>query len=273
MYPGPAGSERFHALGGRRMAAAQRHHGDRRMTTLTLGIVLPLYNERSRVARTFDEVLLWAHRKPHWQFLLVDDGSLDGGGEELRRLHQERPAANTDVLVLPANVGKCRAIRRGFAQLQTDRLCFTDGDLAFSLDHVERLEIALDRFDVVIGNRNLVDQHENSSLRRRLMGGVFNRLARVILDLPYHDTQAGLKGFRAPAPRAIFARQRIASFGFDAELLCIARTLGFTIGEIPARVLEDHSYKLGKVKLLKDSLLMLGDLFRIQSNLRHHRYA
>ena len=95
----------------------------------------------------------------------------------------------------------------------------------------------------------------------------------MILDLPYHDTQAGLKGFRAPAARAIFARQRIASFGFDAELLCIAHALGFTIGEIPARVLEDHSYKLGKVKLLKDSLLMLGDLFRIQSNLRHHRYA
>jgi len=238
----------------------------------TLGIVLPLYNERSRVARTFDEVLLWAHRKPHWQFLLVDDGSLDGGGEELRRLHQERPASNTEVLVLPANGGKCRAIRRGFERLQTDRLCFTDGDLAFSLDHVERLETALDRFDVAIGNRNLVQQHENTSIRRRMIGGVFNRLVRVLLSLPYHDTQAGLKGFRAPAARAIFARQRIASFGFDAELLCIARRLGLTIGEIPARVLDDHNYKLGKVKLLKDSLLMLGDIFRIQANLRRHRY-
>ncbi len=243
------------------------------MTTPTLGIVLPLYNERSRVARTFDEVLLWAHRKPHWRFLLVDDGSLDGGGDELRRLHQERPAVNTEILVLPANLGKCGAIRRGFQQLQTELLCFTDGDLAFSLDHVERLELALERFDVVIGNRNLVNQHENTSLRRRLMGGAFNRLVRVLLNLPYHDTQAGLKGFRAPAARAIFARQRIASFGFDAELLCIARTLGFAIGEIPARVLDDHNYKLGKVKLLKDSLLMLGDIFRIRSNLRHSRYV
>ena len=142
------------------------------MITPTLGIVLPLYNERSRVARTFDEVLLWAHRKPHWRFLLVDDGSLDGGGDELRRLHQERPAVNTEILVLPANLGKCGAIRRGFQQLQTDLLCFTDGDLAYSLDHLDRQrhlgihEFQLDqfvahRFRPAFGQRGEID-HQRS---------------------------------------------------------------------------------------------------------------
>lgn len=233
---------------------------------LTLGIALPIYNERNRITQVFAEVETWAQRRGHWQFLFVDDGSVDGSGEELERLMAERPHSNIALLRRPVNSGKGLAIKEGFAFLNNEFLCFTDGDLAYSFDHIDRLESALVQFDVVIGNRRLIPQHENTSLRRRLLGGSFNCLARRILGMPYRDTQAGLKAFRAPVARAIFRRQQITGFGFDAELLFIAHQRGYSIGEIAGRVYDDHSYKTGKVRLLKDSLRMLRELFQIRRN-------
>jgi dolichyl-phosphate beta-glucosyltransferase len=232
----------------------------------TLGIALPIYNERNRITQVFSEVETWAKRREHWQFLLIDDGSVDGSGKELDHLIQESGHPNIALLRQPANRGKGLAIKEGFAHLNSDLLCFTDGDLAYSFDHIDRLEEALARFDVVIGNRHLIPQHENISLRRRILGGGFNCLARRILGLPYRDTQAGLKGFRAPAARAVFRHQQVTGFGFDAELLFIAHQRGYSIGEIAGRVNDHHSYKTGKVRLLKDSLRMLRDLFLIRRN-------
>jgi len=231
-----------------------------------LGIVLPVYNERTRLPHVFEELEPWARRRPDWQFLFVDDGSTDGSAEFIEQAIQQAGLDNLRLHRQPTNTGKGRAIHEGFERLDAPRLAFTDGDLAFSLDHLEQIEAELDHCDVVIGNRNLVAQSERSSLRRKVLGWCFNRLARLILGLPYRDTQAGLKAFRAEAAHALLARQRIFGFGFDAELLFIAKRLGLTTHEIPARVLDDHNYKTGKVKLLKDSLWMLGDLLLIRLN-------
>jgi glycosyltransferase involved in cell wall biosynthesis len=232
----------------------------------TLGIALPIYNERNRITQVFSEVRTWAQRRRHWQFLFIDDGSTDGSGEELDHLIRERGHPNITLLRQRANHGKGLAIKEGFAHLDNDLLCFTDGDLAYSFDHIDKLEAALARFDVVIANRRLIPQHESMSLRRRILGEGFNRLARCILGLSYRDTQAGLKGFRAAAARAILQHQQITGFGFDAELLFIAHQRGYSIGEIAGYVNDHHSYKTGKVRLLKDSLSMLRDLFLIRRN-------
>src|SRR5205823_11116955 len=122
---------------------------------------------------------------------------------------------------------------------------FTDGDLAYSLDHLDQLVKALDRNDVAIGSRNLVQGATGHlSLRRRVLGWGFNRLARVIMDMPYSDTQAGLKGFRRDAAERIFAQSKVTDFTFDVELLYLAHRLGLSVGEVPARVSESHSAKI-----------------------------
>ena len=98
------------------------------------------------------------------------------------------------------------------------------------------------------------------------MGECFNFLARRILALPYRDTQAGCKGFRRDAARSIFEKSSISGFGFDAELLFIARKLGFSIMEISANVSKEHNYKKGKLKLMKDSVIMFCNLLHIRWN-------
>ena len=101
------------------------------------------------------------------------------------------------------------------------------------------------------------------------MGKGFNRLARLILNLPFRDTQAGMKGFRREAARAILPKTGIRGFGFDVELLFIAKKLGFHITEIAAAESKEHSYKKGKLKLMKDSVIMFCNLLLIRwKNLR-----
>ena len=95
------------------------------------------------------------------------------------------------------------------------------------------------------------------------MGWTFNRLARLALGLPHPDTQAGLKGFRRDVARTLFARQRVAGFGFDVEVLYLARRLGYRVGEIPARV-SAGSYAASQVDLVRDPLRMFRDLVSIR---------
>ncbi len=234
----------------------------------TLSLILPIYNERAEVDRTLAAVAAQAAIRPDWEFLFVDDGSGDGTPDRIREVVEARPElrANVRLLVQPRNGGKGAAIRRGFSAATGSLLCFTDGDLPYSLDQVDRLaELLQGGADVVIGSRKLPDSANFvKPLRRRLLGGAFNLVARGLLGLPYKDTQAGLKGFRREAAEAIFPRLRTLGFSFDVEVLYLARKAGLRIVEIPVRVNAEHSYKVSKIKLMRDSLRMAEGIARIR---------
>ena len=60
------------------------------------------------------------------------------------------------------------------------------------------------------------------------------RLAsRVLLGLPYSDTQCGFKLFPRHLAFELFSQQRSSSWVFDAEILVIARQSGLPIREVP----------------------------------------
>ena len=100
-----------------------------------------------------------------------------------------------------------------------------------------------------------------SPLLRRLASPVFNRAMRLLLGLPYADTQCGLKGFRRDAAEALFGRARVEGFAFDAEVLLIASRLGIEVVEVPV-VAEDRQGS--KVRLGGDALRMLGDVWKVR---------
>jgi len=233
-----------------------------------VSVILPLYNEAGLVDRTFTAVRAYAREHREFEFLFVDDGSGDGTPDRIEALLEEHGAGRPERIRLirsPDNGGKGRAVHLGVEHAGGDLVLFMDGDLAYGLDHLPLLVDALAMHEVVIGSRSLVSRKErNTRPLRRLLGEAFNRLARLVLFLPYRDTQAGLKGFRVEAARAIFARQRIFDFSFDVELIYIARRLGFSIAEVPARVSDEHSYKVSKVNLVRDPARMLLRLFQIR---------
>jgi len=233
----------------------------------TVAVILPIYNEAKIVERVFGKVYDFAVSNPAFKFIFVDDGSLDATGQLLSRRIQRTDNDRIILVSYSPNQGKGFAIRKGMEHNDSDLVCFTDGDLAYSLDHLPLLAEALRSHDVVTGSRSLVaEKQKHIQFARRIMGWSFNRLAGIILDLPYRDTQAGLKGFRREAAEQIFARQRIFDFTFDAELLFLARRLGYRIAEVPAQVSETHAYKGSHVSLLRDTPRMFLSLIRIRFN-------
>ncbi len=240
-------------------------------------VVLPFYNEAGLIRTTFEEVEKFGMEHPEYAFLFVDDGSRDETAATLRTLISESdiPESRLGLISYTPNRGKGQAVKAGIEGATAEFVLFTDGDLAYSMDHLPKLANALEAgAHMAIGSRSLIQKSEqNTTPMRKLMGWTFNKCARVILGLKHKDTQAGLKGFRLEAARSIFSRQRLGGFAFDVELCYLARRLGYTVAEIPAYVSEAHSYKVSKVNLVKDPIRMFSALLDVRINAMLGRYG
>lgn len=244
-----------------------------RDVTTRVSVILPVFNECSLIEKTFAAVCTCADQRPDYHFTFVDDGSSDGTADRIRQLIAENGTSRIELVAYERNQGKGHAVKTGVLGSRGEYVLFTDGDLAYSLDHLPRLVAELERADVVIGNRNLIHRSErNTTIPRRIMGWTFNKCARMMLGLGFSDTQAGLKGFRADAARKVFALEHLGGFAFDVELVYIAQRMGLRVSEIPAYVSEEHSYKVSKVNLLRDPIRMFGALADIRWSAWRGRY-
>ena len=236
-------------------------------------LVLPVYNEASSARRVCLALRPFLAKNRNYRAIVVDDGSADGTAAAFRQ--GLRGLKRASVMGFHENGGKGRAVRLAFAGAQQDLLIFLDGDLPYSLAHLARIVSALKKHDVVIGSRSMAAQAEGSLPKRRaFLGWGFNRLACHLFGFDYPDTQAGLKGFRRRAARELFLRQKVDGFAFDTELLYLAKKLGLRVGQVPAQVSGEHSYKTSRVKLTADTLLCLWDflLIRLRSWTGQYRH-
>lgn len=242
-------------------------------TRSRLAVILPVWNEATVIVRSMEAVVAFSRTHPEYDFTFVDDGSNDGTAAILRERLGAATDGNLNLIAHSIHRGKGLAVRSALASCDADCVCFIDGDLAYSLDQLTSLEFALEAADIVIGNRFL-DRSSASDPPplRQILSQCFNRLVRSVLHLPHSDTQAGFKGFRAPVARHLFGLQRIDGLGFDAELLFLARKFGYNVAEMPVQVGREHRYKTSRKKLLRNSLLMLIDVFGVRWNDLAARY-
>lgn len=237
-----------------------------------VSIILPFHNESAVAANTAAGVLACAERNPHYHFVLIDDGSTDATPAILRDATAQADPGAVELIECRKNQGKGRTIKSALPHCTGDYVCFMDGDLAYSLDHIDAICTALIDHDVVIGSRVLSGDRGAGSLRT-LYSNAFNYFVRKTLGLPFRDTQAGLKGFRRETAVALFSRQRIGGFGFDAELLFIAKKLGCRIAEAPAKVDSHHSYKGSIQRLVIQGARAAREILEIRRNDRLGLYA
>jgi dolichyl-phosphate beta-glucosyltransferase len=233
----------------------------------SISIVIPAYNEQARLPATLCSVLAYLRARSFsaWEILVVDDGSSDGTAAEVERRHAADPRIR--LLPNPGNRGKGYSVRHGMLEAASEWVLFTDADLSAPIEELDRLlaAVASGQAAVAIGsralNRSLIAVHQ--TIFRETAGRIFNLLMRAATGLPFHDTQCGFKLFRQDAARAVFSRQRIDRWGFDAEALFLARKLGFKVVEIPVR----WSHCEGtKVHMFRDSTNMFLDLLRVRWN-------
>jgi len=244
-------------------------------TGTRLTVILPVYNESGLILRSVENVLDYASKHPEYRFVFVDDGSTDETVKLLRSRLEEGNDQAVSFLALPRNRGKGHAIKTTLGLTQSPYVCFTDGDLAYSLDYLPVLENALETHDLAIGSRSLPGGSRNQAgviRSRKLLGWAFNAMVRLSLGLPFRDTQAGLKGFRADVAEHLFEVQRIHGFGFDAEILFLAKKYGYRVAEFPVEVRSDHSYKNAKIALFKTAFRMLTEVIDIRTNQVLGRY-
>ena len=238
---------------------------------MDLSVVIPAYNEERRIGRTLERVVAYLGEQ-RWasEVLVVSDGSRDRTAEIVRRTVADLPIRLLDSGV---NRGKGACVRRGMLEARGDLRIFSDADLSTPIEEVERLAAAAARgYDVAIGSRHLPGSRieVRQPWWRQTMGRGFNACTRRLVMTGIRDTQCGFKLFSADAARRIFPRQRIEHFGFDVEVLWIARRLGLRVAEIPVIWVDDPR---STVRPVTDAARMLVDLVRIRQADRRGLYG
>lgn len=241
------------------------------MNSPSLSIVIPAYNEGARIEHALDRVLTCVAER-HWnaEVLVVDDGSTDNTTDIVHHWMHTHP--NLHLIHNDGNRGKGFSVRNGLLQAQGETVMFTDADLSSPIEEAERLFAALNAgADVAIGSRWLEKQRQtiHQPLYRRFFGRCFNWVTRKLMGLPYKDTQCGFKAFKRDAAQVIFRLQTIERWGFDPEILFIARKLGYTIVEVPVTWGHDER---SRISYLKDGMKMLEDMAHIRNNFMRGRY-
>jgi dolichyl-phosphate beta-glucosyltransferase len=204
---------------------------------IAYSIVIPAYNEGARLAATLEKVLGYL-REQGWsaEVIVVNDGSRDNTADLVRGFAERNPMLR--LVENPGNRGKGYAVRNGMLNARGDVVVFSDADLSSPIEEMPKLLAALaGGADIAIGSRWLRAelQTRRQSLHRQLFGRVFNLLLRIILGLQFKDTQCGFKAFTRRAAQTIFPLERIERWGFDPEILFLARKFGFRVDEVPVR--------------------------------------
>ena len=233
-------------------------------------IVIPSYNEERRLPETLERIAAYVRAsRREAEILVVDDGSADHTAAIAESFRGKCPELR--VLSNGVNRGKGYSVRRGMLEARGRIVLFTDADLSAPIEEADKLFAALETHDVAIGSRaldrGLISVHQ--SRFREFAGILFNAIVRLCLRLPFVDTQCGFKAFRREPCRIIFEQQRIERFGFDPELLYLARHHGLRAVEIPVR--WGHS-PATKVSMFRDSLQMFLDVLIIRWNAIAGRY-
>ena len=235
-----------------------------------LSIIIPSFNEEQRLPDTLRKIAAYVReRRPDTEVIVVDDGSTDKTAAVARSYQARIPLLR--VLSNGTNRGKGFSVRHGSLEARGNIVLFTDADLSSPIEEGEKLLARLATHDVAIGSRavdrSLIETHQSAF--RESAGIVFNRIVRIILRLPFVDTQCGFKAFRRERCRIIFEQQTIERFGFDPELLYLARHHGLSTIEVPVRWAHSPATK---VSMLKDSVQMFLDVFVIRWNALRGRY-
>ena len=230
-------------------------------------LVIPAFNEADRVAKTLRESLRYLEAtSPESEMIVVNDGSTDATSEIVRDVFSEPTRVATRLLEHFPNRGKGAAVRQGLLAASKPIGLFSDADLSTPLEETPKLvePIVNGEVDLAFGSRaldrSLIGHHQ--PWRREQGGRVFNLLVRLATGLPFWDTQCGFKAFRLDVFRPILETAKADGFGFDVELLYLARKAGLRLEEIPVRWNHNEG---SKVSFLRDSVRMLREIASLRN--------
>ena len=241
-------------------------------STPAISIVIPAYNEERRLPRSLERICAYLKERG-WdgEVIVVDDGSTDQTAQIVRERQKQIPALR--LVQNGRNRGKGFSVRHGMLEARARIAIFTDADLSSPIEEADKLLGVMGggRYDVAIGSR-AVDRTlitERQSRFREIAGIIFNKLVQLVTGLEFVDTQCGFKAFAVEKMKPVFEQQRIEGFGFDPEILFLAKRNRLRITEVPVRWAHDAD---SRVHMVRDSLRMFWDLLKVRWNWLLGRY-
>jgi dolichyl-phosphate beta-glucosyltransferase len=237
-------------------------------SVIRLSVVLPAYNEESRLPGTLRESIRYLQAQPYKsEIIVVDDGSTDQTPEIVHN-HGSSPVP-VRLLAHPdgTNHGKGASIKLGMLEARGEYRLFMDADNSTSLDQVAGFWPCFDRgYEVVIGSRALKESviGRHQAKYKEFAGRVGNWVIRSLAVPGIRDTQAGFKMFSAEKAEVIFGRLTIERWGADIELIVVARFHGCRICEVPITWIN----AVGSKVTLASYLQVMHEVWRIRQNLR-----
>jgi len=240
-----------------------------------LSVIVPVFNEVEHVIKNIE--LLISEVEPHFssfEILVVSDGSTDGTNQVLAAYRHDR----VSTVLFEKNQGKGAVVREGFRRAQGDYIFFIDGGMEL---HPRELRIFLGLMslydaDMVLGSKRHPQSQIDYPMIRRVLSSVYQLLIQRLFDLDVTDTQVGIKLFRREVIDAVLPDLRIDRYGFDLEILALAKLRGFdSMLEAPIRL----DYFVGNRRPLIPELFhifrvgmdILGDTWRLYWRVRSLR--
>ncbi|MDD5396480.1 MAG: glycosyltransferase family 2 protein [Candidatus Moranbacteria bacterium] len=208
-----------------------------------LSVVIPAYKEKERIGSNLLEIEKFLSTKEfEYEVIIVVDGSPDNTAEVAGNYAKQ--IKNLRVINNEVNHGKGYVVRQGLLETKGKYVVFLDADGSTSITHVEKFLPELEAGnDVIVGSRKIqgafVQVHQPKY--REFMGEGGNWLIRIVLGLwSFPDTQCGFKMLTGEAAHAVASRMVVDRFGFDFELIILAKALGFKIKQMPVRWLNEE---------------------------------
>lgn len=232
-----------------------------------LSVVIPAYNEGQRIQLTLEDVDKYLRAQDYlYEIIVVDNGSNDNTCDIVKE-YEEKGVQNVVRLCLSESVGaKGSAVKLGIVeQARGDYVVFMDADNATPISEIEKFWPYFEQgYSVVIGSRYVDTARvtEKQPFYRIALSRIGNILTRVLVDSTIKDTQLGFKAFKGDAGKKIFSRVTIPGWGFDMEVLTIAKKHGYKIKEVGVLWRE----RGGSHVPLSGYLQTLRDLFKIKIN-------
>lgn len=236
-----------------------------------LSVIIPAYNEAERIIKTLKAVSDYLKKQAYdFEILVVNDGSTDEMVKAVRSLIGQVP--NLRLTGYRKNRGKGAAVRQGMVEARGEIRLFTDADNSTAISHLEKMEPLFKAgADVVIGDRAIKGSviAVRQPFYKEILGKLGNLVIQSVAGLwGIWDTQCGFKAFTANAAQDIFPRMKVDRWGFDVEVLAVAKALGYKIKEIPVRWVNDPK---SHVKF-KTYFEVLFETFKVRWNLIKNAY-